>query len=686
MSTFFYKIYNNTWLKSIRRGLLKVQPVILINCIFIIILNVNNDFYMEVMSKVISDNWKVLFQEIYSNLYILSKMLIVISISRELAKIRRHEKQDIKYIGSGVSSSIVGFIGVASAFVFSSIFTIDGALDTGSSVIIASNWTLLAIIVSMLFSEVYIKIYYYILYKKKSLLNSYDKTVKQSILAIVPSIITILMVICVALLIDSLYFNNGNGIKQITIYGGNGFFNDIKYIFMKNVLWSIGGHGGDLIVHGEAFNRLYVDTFTNMGGAGSTICLIIAIMLFSKSKYIKKISGISIIPSIFNINEIITYGLPILFNPIYIIPLTLAPIVLYVISQGAFELGLVKVINTDMNWTHPILFNAYKLTGSFWGVILQIINIIVGVYIYTPFVKIADNISKRERQGAYEKLKNNVSSRELERIDLSSGDDSIGEIVIFLGEELKEIIEGRSENKEALYLEYQPQLNKERKVEGVEALLRWNHKEFGNIPPNIVVLIAEELGLISLLGKWITKEAISEFSKWDRELENKITMSINASTNELTDNTFAIYIIDMIKKYGVNPNSIKIEITENFAIGEDQVSKEQLTKLSEYGVKLVIDDFGVGYNPLLYIKKYDIDCIKIDGSLIRDIDKDEESKCIVSSVYSLCQSTGIKVVSEFVETERQKEVLDAMGDGLYQGYLFSKSLKSEECLKYIKNN
>ena len=93
----------------------------------------------------------------------------------------------------------------------------------------------------------------------------------------------------------------------------------------------------------------------------------------------------------------------------------------------------------------------------------------------------------------------------------------------------------------------------------------------------------------------------------------------------------------------------------------------------------------MGYNPLLYIKKYDIDCIKIDGSLIRDIDKDEESKCIVSSVYSLCQSTGIKVVSEFVETERQKEVLDAMGDGLYQGYLFSKSLKSEECLKYIKN-
>lgn len=684
MSTFFYKIYNNTWIKSIRCGLLKVQPVILINCIFIILININNDLYMRVMSEIIFENWKEMFEGIYRNLNMISKALIVISINSELAKIRKNEKQDIKYMGNSVSTNIVGFMGLASAVTFSSIFTIKGVLDTESSVIIAANWTLLAIIVSMLFSEVYIKIYYYILDKKKNILNSYDKIVRQSILAILPSIITIVIVISLAFFINSLYLNGG--INTITIEGGNSFFNDIKYIFLKNALWSIGGHGGDLIAHGDSFNRLYVDTFTNMGGAGSTICLIIAIILFSDNKYSKKISGISIVPSIFNINEIITYGLPILFNPIYIIPLTLAPIVLYVISNAAFEFGLVEIVNTDMSWTHPVLFNAYKLTGSFFGFGLQVINIIIGVLIYKPFVKISDNMSKRERQVAYDKLKNTIFSGNLERLDLSSGSDSMGEISIFLGEELKEIIEGRVENNGQLYLEYQPQLNKERKVVGVEALLRWKHNEFLNIPPNIIVLISEELGLIYPLGKWIVEEAINEFSTWNKELESDITMSINASKKQLTDNTFADDIINIIKKYNVNPNSIKIEITESFAIGKDDVSKEQLTNLSDYGVKLVIDDFGVGYNPLSYIKKYNIDCIKIDGSLIRDIDSNEESKSIVKSVYNLCESTGITVVSEFVETEKQKAVLDFIGNGLYQGYLFSKPLKSKECLKYIKNN
>lgn len=686
MSTFIYKIYNNIYIKSIRRGLLKVQPIILINCIFIIILNLNNDIFMNIMKIIINDNWKNMFSEIYNSLYMLSKALIVISICSELAKIRVYEKQDVKYTGNNVSSNMVGFIGLVSAITFSSIFTMEGVADTGSNVIIASNWTLLAIVVSIIFSEIYIKIYYYMIDHRKNLINSYERAVRQSILAIIPLILTIGIAICTALLIDSIYFTHINGIENITIHGANSFFNDIKYIFIKNALWMIGGHGGDLIVHDQSFNRLYVDTFTNMGGAGSTICLIIAIILYSTNKYSKKISVISIIPSIFNINEIITYGLPILFNPVYMVPLTLTPIVLYAIAQIAFELRLVEIVNTDMSWTHPVLFNAYKLTGGVSGLILQIINIIVGVMIYTPFVKIADNMSKRERQEAYDKFKDTIFSGDLEKQNLSTGIDRIGEISIFLGEELKDILTGRKKNEGELYLEYQPQINKEKKVVGVEALLRWKYEEFGNIPPNIIVLIAEEVGLIYLLGKWIAKEAIEQLSIWDEELEKKIDMSINVSTKQLTDDTFASYIKDIIKTYNVNPNNIKVEITESFAIGEDDITKKQLTKLTEYGIKLAIDDFGVGYNPLLYIKKYDIDSIKIDGSLIRDVDKNEESKSIVSSVYSLCDSTGITVINEFVETEEQKAVLDKMGDGLYQGYLFSKPLKAAECIRYIKNN
>ncbi|MGL4737473.1 MAG: EAL domain-containing protein [Cellulosilyticaceae bacterium] len=686
MSKYFYQIYKSIYIKSIRRGLLKVQPIILINCIFIIILNIESEIFMDIMKISIGDQWKEILREVYNSLYMLSKMLIIISICSELAKIRIYEKQDIKYMGNGVSSNMVGFIGLASAVAFSSIFTMQSAIDTGSSTIIAANWTLLAIVVGILFSEVYIKIYYEMLDRRRSLTNSYDKAVRQSVLAIIPSVLTIITVICVAFLIDSVFADAIYDMGQITIHGANSFINDIRYIFIKNVLWIIGGHGGDLIVHDASFNRLYVDTFTNMGGAGSTICLIIAILVYSRNKYSKKISVISIIPSTFNINETLTYGLPILFNPIYVVPLTVTPIVLYIIAQVAFELGLVEVVNTDMSWTYPVLLNAYKLTGGLGGMILQVINMIVGVMIYTPFVKIADNMSKREREGAYEKLKNTIFSKDVEKLELSSRDGGNGEISIFLAEELKEILTGRRPNEGELYLEYQPQVNKKGKVVGVEGLLRWKYEEFGNIPPNIIILIAEEYGLIYALGKWVIREAIKELSVWNQQLENKIDMSINVSTKQLVDDTFAAFVKGMIKLYQINPKNLKVEITESFAIGEDEVTKAQLTKLTECGVKLAIDDFGVGYNPLLYIKKYDIDSIKIDGSLIRDIDTNEESKNIVSSVYSLCAATDITVINEFVETQKQKAVLDHMGEGLYQGYLFSKPLGADACIEYIKSN
>ncbi|MGL4796422.1 MAG: EAL domain-containing protein, partial [Paraclostridium sp.] len=408
--------------------------------------------------------------------------------------------------------------------------------------------------------------------------------------------------------------------------------------------------------------------------------------IYSVDKYSKKIAKISIIPSIFNINETIMYGLPILFNPIYIIPFILVPIVSYITSYTAMEYGIIEIINNNVTWIDPIVLNAYELTGSYGGVILQVINIFIGVIIYMPFVKISDNINIKEKEIAYSNLKEAVFSGKIDKLDLATRSDSIGEIGTFLGAELEKILNEESKKDSQLYIEYQPQLSKERKVVGVEALLRWNHKELGYIPPNIIIMIAEELGLIYDLGKWVARESICQLSKWNSNLEKSIDMSINASTKQLTDKSFAKYIMGLINEYKVNPNNIKIELTESFAVGEDDISKNQLKELTDYGVKLAIDDFGVGYNPILYIKKYKIDSIKIDGSLIKDIDENEESRSIVSAMYNLCESTYIKIVNEFVETEAQKEILDSMGDGLYQGYLFSKPLPEKECLEYIKNN
>ncbi|MGL5507082.1 MAG: PTS transporter subunit EIIC, partial [Paraclostridium sp.] len=376
MYSVFYKIYNNTWIKSIRQGLLKVQPIILINCMLIIMLNIDYKMYNEHMTKLLSSNWKNIFQDMYNSMYMLTKILIIISISSQLAKVRINEKTSTKYIGNKLSTNIVGFVGITSAFIFDSFF------NTSNSINIDANWTLISIIISIVFSEIYIKIHYYILDRKKNASSSYNRIVRQSFYAIWPATITIIILIVTTFIFKNMYLYIVNTLNNAIIYGDNGFFNDIKYIFLANAFWVIGGHGGDLIIHEVTFNRLPVDTFCNIGGSGSTMCLIIAILIYSVDKYSKKIAKISIIPSIFNINETIMYGLPILFNPIYIIPFILVPIVSYITSYIAMEYGIIEIVNTNISWIDPIISNAYKLTGSFGGIIVQVINIFIGVVIY----------------------------------------------------------------------------------------------------------------------------------------------------------------------------------------------------------------------------------------------------------------------------------------------------------------
>ncbi|MGL5979059.1 MAG: EAL domain-containing protein [Erysipelotrichaceae bacterium] len=684
MISFFYTIYNNIYIKSIRRGLLKVQPIILINCIFIIILNINTASFSNFMSLLLSDAWYPLILSIYTNVNNVSKALIVISICTELARIRVQQKQNITYMGNNPSPMVVGFIGLASAIAFSSIFAMERFVETGNAAIIAANWSLLSIVVGILFSEFFISVYYYTIDHRKTLINSYERSVRQSILSILPAVITIAASIALAFVVESVVVATFQGTFTITIEGANSYWNDIKYIFIKNALWMVGGHGGDMIVHDASFNRLFVDTFTNMGGAGSTFCLLLAIFFCSKNKYSRKISSISMLPSLFNINEIITYGLPILFNPIFMIPLTIVPIIQYLIAYLALFTGVVEIASTNLTWTTPVLLNAYQLTGSFSGLMLQLINITVGVLLYLPFVQIYDTMSKKERQDGYEQLKKKVFSQEIAHLDLTHRIDNVGEISIYLGEELKDLLTRRRANEQELFLVYQPQVDKAHHVIGVESLLRWQHPDFGLIPPNITILIAEEVGLIYDLGKWIADSAIAQHRAWQPLLASPVSMSINISTKQLVDPDFASTILACITKYNVDPTTIKVELTESFAVGEDAISKQQLHTLSQAGVKLVIDDYGVGYNPLLYIKKYEIECIKIDGSLIRDIDTNEDSKRIVTSIYNLCSSTGIQVVNEFVETLEQKNILDALGNGYYQGYYFSKPLDADACLSYIK--
>lgn len=330
----------------------------------------------------------------------------------------------------------------------------------------------------------------------------------------------------------------------------------------------------------------------------------------------------------------------------------------------------------------PMFINGYFLTGDFSGVIVQLINLAIGTLIYIPFVKLSDKVFEIELKDSYNKLKYYNFESKTSDLKLINRTDAIGRMSNILSIDLyNDLIK---EN--GLYLEYQPQIDKHGLIVGVEALFRWNHSVLGNVPPYIAIHLAEESEYINKLGKWIIKKSCFEFKELLNESNIDLELSINISSTQLKDPSFCTFIKSIVEENDLKFSNIKLEITETSALGNDSITISQIKQLSYLGVKFAIDDFGEGYNPILYIKRYSIDTIKLDGSLIKDIEVNKDSLSIVDAMYTLCKNSGLKIVCEFVENEKQKDILDSLGDGIYQGYLFSRPLKAKDCLKYINEN
>ncbi|MFA6192399.1 MAG: EAL domain-containing protein [Sulfurimonas sp.] len=240
--------------------------------------------------------------------------------------------------------------------------------------------------------------------------------------------------------------------------------------------------------------------------------------------------------------------------------------------------------------------------------------------------------------------------------------------------ELREAI-----NKEEFVLFYQAQIDKSKKVVGAEALVRWNHPTKGLVSPMLFIPVAEECDIILKLGDWILKSACSELQRWSRiDVMKEITLAINISVKQFSQNNFVKNTLSIIKESGVNPRLIKLEITESMLVKDKESIIEKMSKLKEVGIQFSLDDFGTGYSSLSYLKQLPIDQLKIDQSFVRDILTDKNDEIICKSTIAIAHSMGLNVIAEGVETQEQREMLNSLGCTTYQGYLFSKPIPSRE--------
>ena len=227
-------------------------------------------------------------------------------------------------------------------------------------------------------------------------------------------------------------------------------------------------------------------------------------------------------------------------------------------------------------------------------------------------------------------------------------------------------------------LHYQPQVGSTGKMFGVEALLRWQHPERGLVYPNDFIAQAEDSGLILPLGKWVLETACMQLSRWAlREETSHLSIAVNVSVRQFRHPEFVELVMMTIKESGINADRLRLELTESLIATGMEVTIAKMGMLKDAGVTLSIDDFGIGYSALSYLKHLPLDQLKIDRIFVKDILTDPNDAAIARTIIGLAQSLGLGVVAEGVETEAQRELLAKFGCECYQGHLFCPALPIE---------
>ena len=245
--------------------------------------------------------------------------------------------------------------------------------------------------------------------------------------------------------------------------------------------------------------------------------------------------------------------------------------------------------------------------------------------------------------------------------------------------DLEQGLRGALERKEFRVF-YQPKVSlKSGEIAGFEALVRWEHPQRGIVSPEEFVLVAEEAGLIVPIGEWVLGEACEQAKGW-RELYPSLqaTVCVNLSARQFRDPDLPRKVVRILRKTGLEPERLNLEITESAAMGDAPATVATLKRLKNVGVRVAIDDFGTGYSSLSYLERFLVDDVKIDRAFIGKLGEDSGASVLVSGIVDLAHALGLKVIAEGVETEVQLGRLRETGCDLAQGYLFSKPLTREE--------
>jgi EAL domain-containing protein (putative c-di-GMP-specific phosphodiesterase class I) len=331
----------------------------------------------------------------------------------------------------------------------------------------------------------------------------------------------------------------------------------------------------------------------------------------------------------------------------------------------------------------PPLVSGYLATGSPAGAMVQLVALVVGTFLYLPFVRIAARLRLAANGEALRTLLAASQSDEVAQghrlIDLPG---VAGRFASALARDLVEAL-GSADR---LYLQYQPQICiDDQRVFGVEALLRWEHEIYGPIPPPVTVALAEDTGFIDQLGELVLRLACRQRAAWGDAVPADLIVCVNVSPRQLLEADFDQMVLRVLAEEGLPPCLLELEIAESTSLAPAIQAIGALLRLRAVGIRIALDDFGMGHTSLHYLRELPLDTLKIDRSLTFTSQGDLNEH-VIRSIVSLSRTLGLRAVVEGIEQPEQLPRFIDLGCARFQGYLFSRPLESGPCLDYIRAN
>ncbi len=457
-------------------------------------------------------------------------------------------------------------------------------------------------------------------------------------------------------------------------------------VLVTHILWCFGVHGDNayLLVVGidnglqQILPNLtiaqFMDLFVLFGGSGATISLLIAIFWASEDRNSINVARISLPFSLFNINEILIYGLPVIFNPRLVLPFVMVPCINMLIGYVVVNQGLISFSGHDFPWVTPTILNGFIAGEGIGVVLLQLLLIGLGFFIYLPFVKRTQLLSGNASLDAT-MIKRVQLQHDIDKIaeqNYSQKQQQIIEHSRNLEKTIKEVLNGE------LLLYYQPKIDVEHNIAvGFEALLRLRNSE-GNVVGPYFIEEFEQAGYSNLIDSFVINRLSEDMQKWHESgFYPKVSMNLNP--NNIIEESILELLLDKLARYA---KSIEIELLESaFMIDFDRI-EHCIKRLRDVGFVILLDDFGTGFSSISLLSKVKIDGIKLDRTMLENI-VNPKGRTLYSHTCMLCQSLGFTLIAEGVETKEEARFVKLAGVDYVQGWLYAKALPREEAKRYM---